>query len=338
MVFITNNRVHHEKGCHPQISLLKTLFLFQQQQFGKLTKLSISEAFLFGVSSGPGFLYKAIGEDRIVVATHSLNSLQDLATSTGTWINRRFSATGEQALIEMADYLSVWKAPVLVTVPQSLFPSSYRFTEEIFYEDLEPVTKCLVTHINESSVECMIHSENEAIVVDRNKFLEAINRYRNRWVDLIFPSKDISLSWIYKHSLSRQIHRVEAGWESFGTPKQNIEQFFHDFVKSPNAKSWQDVFSYASSLADDFGRAWYSAFLREASNQLESRAIEEAAAMYERLSLQWKLCLNEMRKGRFPQEVTEQILSLEEEVTMLLKESMKRKEEEQLVYNISSSV
>lgn len=305
-------QIDHEIGVHPQLSLVKTMFLFQQLHFEKMLNLPITEGVLFGLSSGPGFLYQKDQNRKIAIGSSSLDSLQDLATSTGIWINRRFSLNEQQAISDMEQYLSVWKSPLLATIPQSFFPDAKSEEESTFRASYEnPVSKCLVTSINDGVVECLIHTKKDPIIVDLIDFKRALAGYSNSWVDIIFPSKDISSTWLYGHSIDRQVHRWEAGWKSYGNPQNNMKAFFNDFADNSNPDEWVDTFAYADSLSGDLGRSWYASFLSTASLKLECYLLEEVSLMYKLLSNYWRICLEKMKQGYVDLHLNDTIFSLE---------------------------
>ena len=320
----TTIQVDHEVGPHPLISLVKTMYTFQQKHFEKMMNIPLTEAMLFGIASGPGFIYRTDKLMHQAIGTSSLDYLQGLATSTGTWINRRFSMNEEQAVLEMKKYLAVWKTPILVTVPQSLFSdeSSVQKDEENFFSDTrvveQPVSKCLVISFSDSVVECLIHSKKESVLIDSADFQQSLSDLSNRWVDIIFPSADVSADWLYEHSISRHIQQWVSGWKTYGNAPGNMEDFFKAFMKQPDPELWEDTFAYADNLGGDFGRGWYAEFLGKASIERQCYVLEEASRSYIALTKLWVEYITKMRSGIVDSKLSNAILLLEKESITLL--------------------
>ncbi|MBM7716598.1 hypothetical protein MHB50_18895 [Siminovitchia sp. FSL H7-0308] len=309
-------------GVHPHLSLLTTIFRYHQQHFGKMKQVTLSEPLLFGLASGPGFFYKKRSNHCLVLGSHSFDLLQDLATSTGTWINRRFSLSGKHAIREMKNYLSIWKAPILVTVPLHVFPQAKCDEEEALRTTLdEPATKCIVTAINDELVQCYIHTKNIPLYLRVELFERILNKYCHRWADIIFPSNDISLHWLYGHSIDRHIQR-STGWSGYGTPHEHMRAFFYDAAHHPAELSIEAVLLSAETLGGDFGRTWYGQFLQEANKHIESSYVEEAAKLYKLAATYWKKILKDLEMSMVDTDSIENMMEIE---TLAVEKLAKRK-------------
>lgn len=339
---LTNNQHkfnYHKAGQHPLFSLVKTIYMFHQRHFNKMSHVPISEAVLFGLASGPGFLFKNNPKKYEAIGTNSLDYLQDLATSTGTWINRRFSMTESDALYEMQNYLYEWKAPILVTIPQDLFSNITKIRtieDNFFYERLklsQPVSKCLVLAINENIVECATYFSDEVYLIDRNVFQLALTNLNNRWIDIIFPSKDISSDWMFEKSIVRHLRQWRIGWKDYGNGLSNLKQFFETFKNNPLKNNWQKTVQHAKNLGGDFGRDWYASYLSLANEKLTCHILDEAIIIYRKLSKLWVELVYNIQNEIVNLDLHDTIISLEHNVISLL---INRYEKEEVFHEYCS--
>jgi|GEM_PF-6060732 len=339
MVTLTN-RIEkiHQRGTHPKLSLVKTIYLDHQIEHQDwMMGISYHEALFFGLSSGVGGLYYSPtldptkGIDPLFVGWNSLDPLLDLAMSTGTWINRRFSENPEMAVEEIATYLAQWKKPVLVAYHEPILLKGQIDWFEEKRNQLPSISYGLVTEITNEMVKMFVHDSEEPICLSLEFFKQAITGLTNQWVDIIFPQQELDHTWSVSHALSRNVHHYQYGWRGLPSGLNGVKQFLRDTTLEKDSRKWHKTIEHALSMGGDFGRGWYATFLSHAAEQLGEVKLQNVAELYIQLSEAWVMYLYDLEKELVSKNMAKWIYQLEEQALLQLSQLTCFKEEQKVV-------
>ncbi|MBU7591428.1 hypothetical protein [Metabacillus halosaccharovorans] len=303
----------HQVGSHPKLALVTTMYREHQMTNGWMKDLLIDEGFIYGLSSGVGSLYLDRTENNqshLLIGWNSLDPLLDLSMSTGTWVNRRFSADSNQAVEEMRQYLTQWQKPVLTPINCHILKGLPDPYEQYRHRLPFPISYCLVSDITDDKVSIFLSNQNDVINIPLPTFKTAIEGLTNQWVDLIFPKKELNHRWSMWQSFTRNVHHFNSGWRGLSSGLVGL----YDFLENDtlNLSALEDTFLYATYLSGDLGRGWYAEYLRSMGEEFKDTRFFETSIIYEELSEAWTMAIYEMENANIHQGLLKGISSLEE--------------------------
>jgi hypothetical protein len=275
--------------------------------------LPIDEALLYGLA-GTGFIYRGRNTATpLFQGCGSLDPIFDLAQAFGGWVNyKQFHPDKEEGLREIAQYQGYVGKPFLVTFREELSPVPSFHAEPFTIGGWGSIPYCLLSEVKEDSVTVWVHGLDQEESIERRLFLRSVANLDNQVLEVIFPVHDIGNEWLFRHSMTKTVNRLQNGWRETESGMTALHLFMADIERAPDPVKWRATVQGSAQLDGGMGRKWNARFLQIAAEALQHKRLHAISGYYMEIYHEWRNVMDALEQGNAAKRSINAIVAMEQ--------------------------